>query len=628
MKRTLLLLVLLKTIVGQCQNQKVIDSLYQLERATVTSKEKLPLLLELFKSLRYRDSVECETVSNKGIVLSKQLKDLHYESMFTSCLGGLYYYKQNKEKGIATLHKALTIATDNNDSHASATAWFKLGSFYLTYGLKDSALHYLLKAEEVFKKRNDECSSTTSIYYNLNKLYADQFLIDKAFFYSQLALEKAKQCNNNDVTTLAYLAAGLSHFRKFEVDEKQFSNYADSAIFYYKAILKIEQNKPTTNKDAIANTYFNIGVTFYKMKKKETADSVFYYFNACEQMGGNTTSEVVLCMMQLAKCKLFLEKGDLAQVKSLLTGLEQNYGSLLKEIENASDYYDVKYRYAKLTGNLQEALKYKELESVYKDSTYSNQKAAITQRTETEFKNYKQEQELHEANQQVAAKRKLNYFYLTIAVISIIGLGFMYLSYIYRKRDYIKTNLLLQNEKKEAELLAQFKEEEAMNAIMEKELAEQERLVAIQEKLLTEAQKEKLQQELMTNQLQLDRKNDFLRELKQKLPKISTTDEAGIKKITKTLDKSIEIDEEFELLKTNFENTNPKFLNILQEKANGALSKLDLKYCGYLKIGMSNKEIANLMSIEPKSMRMVKYRIKQKLNLGKEEDLDSFINTL
>jgi DNA-binding CsgD family transcriptional regulator len=628
MKRILILLLLLKTTIGQCQNQKIIDSLYKLESATTSPKEKLPILFELFKSLRYRDSIECEAIGNKGIVLSKELKNLHYESMFTSSLGGLYYYKQNKEKSITTLNKALHLATINSDDHASAHAWFKLGAFYLTYGVKDSALHYLLKAEEVFKSRNDECSFTTIIYYDLNKLYADQFLIDKAFFYSQLALEKAKQCNNDDATTFAYLAAGLSNFRKFEVDEKQYSNYADSAIFYYKSILKIERSKSSSNKDVIANTYFNIGVTFYKMKKKETADSVFYYFNACEQMGKNTTSEVVLCMMQLAKCKLFLEKGELAQVKTLLSSIEQNYSSLLKEIENASDYYEVKYKYAKLTGDLQGALKYKELESIYKDSTYSSQKAAITQRTETEFKNYKQEQQLNEATQQIATKKKLNYFYLALAAISIIGLGFMFLSYFYRKRDYIKTNLLLQKEKKEAELLAQFKEEEAMNAIMEKELAEQERLVAIQEKLLTEAQKDKLQQELMTNQLQLDRKNDFLKELKQKLPQLNITDDAGIKKITKTLDRSMEIDEEFELLKTSFENTNPKFLSNLQEKANGALSKLDLKYCGYLKIGMSNKEIASLMHIEPKSMRMVKYRIKQKLNLSKEEDLDSFINAV
>jgi DNA-binding CsgD family transcriptional regulator len=628
MKRIVVLVLLMKAITCISQNQKIIDSFYKLESITTSTKEKLPILFELFKSLRYRDSLECETIGKKGIVLSQQLKDQHYESMFMSCLGGLYYYKQNKDKCIATLNKALSLATINSDDHASAHAWFKLGAFYLSYGVKDSALHYSLKAEEIFKNRSDECSFTTIIYYNLNKLYADQFLIDKAFLYSQLALEKAKQCNNDETTVLAYLAAGLSHFRRFEVDEKQFSNHADSAIFYYKSILKIEKSKPTTNKDVIANTYFNIGVTFYKMKKKETEDSVLYYFNACEQMGRNTTSEVVLCMMQLAKCKLFLEKGELTKVKNLLMSIEQNYSLLLTEIENASDYYEVKYKYAKLTGDLQGALKYKELEAIYKDSTYSNQKAAITQRTETEFKNFKQEQQLHEATQQIATKRKLNYFYLAIAATSIIGLVFMFLSYFYRKRDYIKTNLLLQKEKNEAQLQAQFREEEAINAIMEKELAEQEKLVAIQEKLLTEAQKDKLQQELMTNQLQLDRKNDFLKELKQKLPQLNTKDEAGIKKITKTLDKSIELDEEFELLKTNFENTNPKFLGSLQEKSNGALSKLDLKYCGYLRIGMTNKEIANLMNIEPKSMRMVKYRIKQKLNLDKEEDLDSYINNI
>lgn len=43
---------------------------------------------------------------------------------------------------------------------------------------------------------------------------------------------------------------------------------------------------------------------------------------------------------------------------------------------------------------------------------------------------------------------------------------------------------------------------------------------------------------------------------------------------------------------------------------------------------LSTKEIASQMNVEPKSIRMARYRIKQKLNLGKDEDLDQFIQQL
>jgi DNA-binding CsgD family transcriptional regulator len=158
------------------------------------------------------------------------------------------------------------------------------------------------------------------------------------------------------------------------------------------------------------------------------------------------------------------------------------------------------------------------------------------------------------------------------------------------------------------------------------ELVNKERLVAIQDKMLTEQQKERLQQELMTNSLQLEKKNEILNDLRLQLSQLKINEQqAEVKRISKTLNKSLELDEEFELLKTSLENTNPIFFASLQKKAADTLTKLDLKYCGYIKLGMGTREIANLMNIEAKSMHMARYRIKQKLNLEKDQDLDNFI---
>jgi DNA-binding CsgD family transcriptional regulator len=43
---------------------------------------------------------------------------------------------------------------------------------------------------------------------------------------------------------------------------------------------------------------------------------------------------------------------------------------------------------------------------------------------------------------------------------------------------------------------------------------------------------------------------------------------------------------------------------------------------------MDTKKIAGILHIEPKSVRMSRYRIKQKLGLGKEEDLNLFLQNL
>jgi DNA-binding CsgD family transcriptional regulator len=43
---------------------------------------------------------------------------------------------------------------------------------------------------------------------------------------------------------------------------------------------------------------------------------------------------------------------------------------------------------------------------------------------------------------------------------------------------------------------------------------------------------------------------------------------------------------------------------------------------------MDTKQIATLLKVEPKSVRMTKYRLKQKLNLEKEEELDEYLRRL
>ena len=45
-------------------------------------------------------------------------------------------------------------------------------------------------------------------------------------------------------------------------------------------------------------------------------------------------------------------------------------------------------------------------------------------------------------------------------------------------------------------------------------------------------------------------------------------------------------------------------------------------------MGLSAKEIGNLLHVEPTSVRMARYRLKQKLSLDKEDDLSGFISAI
>src|SRR5699024_2103497 len=97
------------------------------------------------------------------------------------------------------------------------------------------------------------------------------------------------------------------------------------------------------------------------------------------------------------------------------------------------------------------------------------------------------------------------------------------------------------------------------------------------------------------------------------------------RQLEQIIDDELRIDESFEDIRLQLKEIHPDFFDRLQEKAHKKLTQLDLKYCAYLSMKLSTKQIASLMNVEPKSVRMTKYRLKQKLDLGKEDNLDDFL---
>ena len=55
------------------------------------------------------------------------------------------------------------------------------------------------------------------------------------------------------------------------------------------------------------------------------------------------------------------------------------------------------------------------------------------------------------------------------------------------------------------------------------------------------------------------------------------------------------------------------------------LSVSDKRICAYLRMGLSSKDIAPLLGMTVRSVEMTRYRIRQKLGLGRESSLTSFL---
>jgi AraC family chitin signaling transcriptional activator len=84
---------------------------------------------------------------------------------------------------------------------------------------------------------------------------------------------------------------------------------------------------------------------------------------------------------------------------------------------------------------------------------------------------------------------------------------------------------------------------------------------------------------------------------------------------------------EWKFFENNLLKSNEDFVKIVTSKYKNLSSK-DIKLCIYLKMNLSSKEIAPLMNIGYRGVEIHRYRLRKKLELDQEVNLNSFMNNL
>lgn len=139
----------------------------------------------------------------------------------------------------------------------------------------------------------------------------------------------------------------------------------------------------------------------------------------------------------------------------------------------------------------------------------------------------------------------------------------------------------------------------------------------------------KKNKELIENTLFLVKNNEFNQKLAMTLKELSestTSKKASnlINDIVSQLNQKIKTDswERFEL---SFNSVNDKFYqNLLNDFPN--LTQTESKLCAFLKLGLSSKDISAIMYISPDSVKVARYRLRKKLALSKDDNLQAFLS--
>lgn len=209
----------------------------------------------------------------------------------------------------------------------------------------------------------------------------------------------------------------------------------------------------------------------------------------------------------------------------------------------------------------------------------------------------------------------------------IAAAAFLYA--LYKFQD--KKNRRKQEERRRADQ-EKFEEEQRQLTYqhqLELEKTEKELIRLKNEKL--EAEIEHKNAELASTAMNLVQKKEFMLKLTDELSKLSKGKEmvetSELKKIIRSLGSEEKLDEEWKQFSIHFNNVHSNFLVTLKNTHPG-LNAHELKLCAYLRMNLSSKEMAKLMSITVKGVEISRYRLRKKLQLQPKEDLFQYLLTV
>ena len=212
--------------------------------------------------------------------------------------------------------------------------------------------------------------------------------------------------------------------------------------------------------------------------------------------------------------------------------------------------------------------------------------------------------------------------YVCYFILALLGFW-----YVYRWDDIrVKRKKQQAVVEKDKELHEMEKEFEAEKALREKQIMQLEK-----EKLEYDLQHKS--QEMANLMINFVRKNEMLTEIKSEIFKVASSLKGeGAREgkqllvvINSKIDSNIQSDEVLKRIEDQFDLIHNNFMKRLHAR-HPDLSNNERMMCAYLKMNLSTKEIAPLLNISVRGVETIRYRLRKKFGLEREDSLTDYLS--
>jgi len=470
------------------------------------------------------------------------------------------------------------------------------------------ALNYLHNAQNEVKNSTDkvkqsEVNQYIAFYYSIHGNHASQLK------YALRAAEQAERSGDawQIVSTLKDLGAAYYEDPENRYVDQAFETYSKAQSLFAEKI----GNKKA--KLSYADEFLNMEILVTLGSIYQNKGQMGNAVNALEEalqiaLAHRAVETQAFCHKELGILYKSLNNYSKAEEHYLKTEqlLED---SNLTTTESSHIEYEVQLQLATLyqkTRHFKEAAAYYEKGIGNYRRMFDEEIMNENQRLTAYYEAKKQEEDIAGLKTIVELKESQKYFYYGIAFFLILIFCLVYRLYHYKitvvkqQKEQLKGEVaLLELDRSKAELQARLKQEES----------------------------EQLQQKLTTGDELLEHKNNVIDDLKGFVTNHSELREYK-SQIENILMQQNRIESNVDEIKSSLQDVPIDLYVRLQKQASNKLTPLDLKYCRLIYLKTPSKEMSEFLFVDPKTIRVNKYRLKQKLGLGKDDDLCVFIENI
>jgi tetratricopeptide (TPR) repeat protein len=548
--------------------------------------------------IELRDFKKAEELLHKTILINERLHNYYELGMSLSQLSYVYYRAGDLKKAHKFIIKSQTVNEKYGSEYELAIDYFRRGIYAKKLGKYKESVLYYNKAIEKFKLLKED-KMVANLLGNIGNVFENLKQYKNALKYHIQAVEIYNTIN--DSTGLA------GSFN--DIGNIYYSQDNDSlALVYFKKAYCI--NELINNDIWLAYNLQNIAHVKLRQKKYREAEKYALESIALKEKAKDTkslmTSYAVLGAIFLRQQNydsslLYLNKSITISEKS---GIRNHLISVYRDLSEV--YY--------LKKNYKQAYKYNLLYSSEKDSVFNNEKIRIVNDIQEKYQSIESKNKILELHHDRDIQKSRETILILSIISLIIVLSLLIIGFIYkRRRD--KYILHQQN-------LFHKKQQELSDAKLERSKLKEEEL---QRSNIFKSK------QLSTHALHMMQKNSMLQkiqsEIKLMVNKVPDNDKLIFKNILFSISQSLRSQKDWDMFKLYFEGVNRNFYNNLN-KINPDLTINDHRICALVKLNMTSKEMASVLNIAPNSIKSSRYRLKKKLRLDADADLEEFIRAL